>query len=325
MKKPSTSPVSRLEAHRADASLIEEILAGLTATPKRLHPKFLYDAHGSVLFDRICELPEYYLTRTETKILQHYAPDFMRSLGANPAIIELGSGSSLKTRILLDALTGPATYVPVEISRSHLNMAAEDLRQRYPHLQVLPVCADFTHPFSLPQSIDSQRKLVFFPGSTLGNFYREEAVQLLRLMGRLAGEDGQVLVGADLRKDPKIIEAAYNDSAGITAAFNLNVLTRLNNDFDADFDVQTFEHRAPWVAEDSRIEMHLVSKCAQSVRIGEQTIELSANESIWTESCHKYDNSQFAELSAAAGLTVEEIWTDPQELFSVQRLKNKQG
>jgi dimethylhistidine N-methyltransferase len=322
MKQPSTAPVSRLQARRADASLIEEILAGLTASPKHLHPKFLYDARGSVLFDRICELPEYYLTRTETKILRQQARGFMRALGDDPAIIELGSGSSLKTRILLDALTGPATYVPVEISRSHLNMAADDLKRRYPHLRVLPVCADFTHPFSLPRSIESQRRLVFFPGSTLGNYYRDEAVELLRLMGRLAGPDGQVLVGADLRKDAGIVEPAYNDAAGVTAAFNLNVLTRLNKEFDADFDVNAFEHRAPWVAAESRIEMHLVSHRAQTVRIGEQTIELAQGESIWTESCHKYDCEQFAALAAAAGLAVDEVWTDPERLFSVQRLSN---
>ncbi len=321
MKLPSVAPAARRDIQQADAPLLAEILAGLTAQPKRLHPKFLYDAQGSKLFDRICELPEYYLTRTETRILRERVPAFLRSLGAKPAIVELGSGSSLKTRILLDALQGDATYVPVEISRSHLLMATRELSQSYPRLEILPICADFTQPFRLPHGIDRQPMLVFFPGSTLGNFYRDEAVELLRLMRAIAGANGFVVVGADLRKDPRIIEPAYNDSAGVTAAFNLNVLTRLNTEFGADFDVSAFEHRAPWIAAQSRIEMHLVSTRAQTVQLGEEVLQFARGESIWTESCHKYDCAQFATLAAQAGLTVDDVWIDERQLFSVQVLR----
>ena len=320
MKMPSTAHVRPGDARHADAPLLQEILDSLTAPQKWLHPKFLYDARGSALFDRICELPEYYLTRTETEILHARAPDFIRALGPDPVIIEPGSGSSLKTRILFDALEGRATYVPVEISRSHLMQAVRELRSDYPQLEVQPVCADFTQPFSLPAVQWTGRKLVFFPGSTLGNFYRPEAVALLRLLGGLAGPDGLILLGADLRKDPAIIERAYNDAAGLTAAFNRNVLVRLNREFGADFDVRAFEHRAPWVAEECRIEMHLVSRYAQSVHIAGETIRFATGESIWTESCHKYDSAQFAALAADAGLQLRETWTDARQLFSVQVL-----
>lgn len=319
MKLPSTAHTNT--SCSADAPILEEIINGLTATPKRLHPKFLYDARGSVLFDRICELPEYYLTRTETKILRARVPAFVKSLGPNPAIVEFGSGSSLKTRILLDALEGgPATYVPIDISRSHLMMAARELAATYPQLEILPICADFTQPFPLPHGLERQNILVFFPGSTIGNFYRDEAIGLLKLMRSVAGTSGTVLVGADLRKAAQFIEPAYNDSAGITAAFNLNVLRRLNAEFGADFNVAAFEHHAPWVAAHGRVEMHLFSKRHQTVHIGGRAIEFKAGESIWTESCHKYDREQFASLAAAAGMKVNEVWTDEAELFSVQIL-----
>jgi dimethylhistidine N-methyltransferase len=302
--------------------LLQEILAGLTATPKFLYPKFFYDERGSILFDAICELPEYYLTRTETAILNERAPSFIRALGPGLRLIEPGSGSSAKTRILLDAMQPPASYVCVDISHSHLMMAARALTQRYPRIEILPVCADFTQPFEIPAgATPAASRLVFFPGSTIGNFDRHEAVALLAMMRDLAGMEGRLLVGADLRKAPRILEAAYSDAAGVTAEFNLNLLRRLNHEFGADFDLDAFVHRAPWVEEESRIEMHLVSTRPQTVHIGGAEIVFEAGESIWTESCHKYDRAQFAQLAREAQLAVIDVWTDREERFSVQLLQ----
>jgi L-histidine Nalpha-methyltransferase len=320
---PNRAAISftRAAAPAAD-SLLQEILAGLTATPKFLYPKFFYDERGSLLFDAICELPEYYLTRTETAILNEHAPSFIRALGPGLRLIEPGSGSSAKTRILLDAMQPPASYVCVDISHSHLLAAAKALTQRYPGIEILPVCADFTQPFEIPAGTTPVgSRLVFFPGSTIGNFDRHEAVALLAMMRDLAGMEGHLLVGADLRKAPRILEAAYNDAAGVTAEFNLNLLKRLNDEFGADFDLDAFVHRAPWVEEESRIEMHLVSTRAQTVHIGGAGIEFHAGESIWTESCHKYDRAQFATMAREAQLEVIDVWTDREERFSVQLLQ----
>lgn len=321
MKPHAAAVLSLYAAAAGNDPLLTEVLAGLSARPKYLYPKFFYDAHGSGLFDRICELPEYYLTRTEVAILRERAPRFVRSLGPGVRLVEPGSGSSLKTRILLSALTPPATYVPVDISRTHLMSAARTLAAQYSHLEILPMCADFTQPFELPwTTVPTRSTLVFFPGSTIGNFDHAEAIELLRMMRALAGDEGHVLVGADLRKSPAILEAAYNDRAGVTAAFNLNLLARLNREYGADFDLAAFEHRAPWVEEHSRIEMHLVSKRAQQVHIRGVEIAFAAGESIWTESCHKYDCEQFAAIAQAAGLQVREVWMDAARRFSVQLL-----
>ncbi len=321
MSSTAAAVIPQHAAAPASEPLLAEILAGLTARPKYLYPKCFYDEPGSELFDRICELPEYYLTRTEISILRRHVPQFVRALGPGVRLVEPGSGSSQKTRILLNALTPPAAYVPVDISRSHLMNAARVLAAQYPHVEILPVDADFTQPFELPQpSVPVRSTLVFFPGSTIGNFDCEEAIALLRMMARLAGEEGFVLVGADLRKSKATLEAAYNDRAGVTAAFNLNLLARLNREFGADFDLDAFEHRAPWVEEHSRIEMHLLSTRAQRVRIRGIEITLEAGESIWTESCHKYDCEQFAMMAATAGLRVREVWMDEERQFSVQLL-----
>lgn len=305
----------------AEDVLLREVIAGLRAEPKRLHPKFFYDATGSELFDRICELPEYYLTRTELSILEERLPAFARGFGRRARVIEPGSGASIKTRILLDALREPATYVPVDISETHLLTAARGLAARYPALDILPVCADFTEPFDLPRGSRAfDRTLVFFPGSTIGNFDAPEAVRLLAAMARMAGPDGTLIVGLDLRKSPLVLERAYNDAAGVTAAFNRNVLAHLNRRFGADFDVDAFEHYAFWNARAGRIEMHLVSTREQAVRIDNARITFARDESIWTESCYKYDYVQFAALARCAGLHVHDIWTDKKRLFSVQLL-----
>ncbi len=320
---PNRAAVSLMRgAAPAGDLLLAEILAGLTSRPKYLYPKFFYDERGSLLFDQICELPEYYLTRTETAILAARAPAFIRALGPGLRLIEPGSGSSAKTRILLDAMHTPASYVCVDISRSHLMAAARALAERYPEIEILPVCADFTQPFEIPAGTEPvESTLVFFPGSTIGNFDRSEAIALLAMMRDLAGMEGRVLVGADLRKSPQILEAAYNDAAGITAEFNLNLLERLNHEFGADFDLSAFMHRAPWVEAESRIEMHLVSTRRQMAHLGGVEIVFEEGESIWTESCHKYDRAQFAAMALDARLGVEAVWTDKEERFSAQLLR----
>jgi L-histidine N-alpha-methyltransferase len=296
-----------------------EILAGLRSAPKQLPSKFFYDAQGSRLFDQICEQPEYYLPRVETSILRERMPAFAQDIGPRVVVVEPGSGASTKTRILLDALQSPAAYVPVDISESHLVIAAEGLRQRYPHLEVLPVCADFTRPFRLPPSTQApSRTLVFFPGSTIGNFLAPQAIELLANLRRLAGQGGVVLIGADLRKDPAVLERAYNDAAGVTAAFNLNILAHLNREYGGNFDPAAFKHRAFWNDAASRIEMHLESTRDQVVRVAGERFTLVRGESIWTESCHKYTHEQFARMAARAGLGILDAWVDPQNLFSLQ-------
>lgn len=317
--RPAREP-SRGDA--ADWLLVEEVLAGLHRTPKRLSPAYLYDRSGSQLFDAICVLPEYYLTRTETGILARHAAEMAACIGEQALLLEPGSGSSSKTRLLLDALPDLAAYVPVDISRSHLLQAARAVQAAYPRLDVLPVCADFTQGFTLPTPRrPPARVVVFFPGSTLGNFDRPEAIRLLQLMHRTAGAGGGLLVGIDLAKEPAILERAYNDAAGVTAAFNMNLLVRLNRELAADFDTRCFHHEAVWVPAESRIEMHLVSDRDQTVRLAGERVEFAAGERLVTEHCHKYTAESFASQARAAGWVPRRSWTDPRGYFSVQYLE----
>lgn len=309
-----------------DFRLADQVLRGLARTPKQLSPAYLYDERGSCLFDRICELPEYYLTRAETAILTQRAAEIAGLIGERALLVELGSGASIKTRLLLAALPALAAYVPVDISRSHLVAAARALRAAYPHLEVLPVCADFTQPFVLPRPRrEAARVVVFFPGSTIGNFDAPEAIALLTLMrsiaggGPAAGRQGLV-IGFDLVKDPGVLVRAYNDSAGVTAAFNLNLLARLNRELGASFDLAAFRHEALWNAAASRIEMHLVSLRAQSVRIAGEPVGFAAGERLVTEHCHKYTGESFGRLCAAAGWRTARAWTDGERAFQVEYL-----
>jgi dimethylhistidine N-methyltransferase len=304
-----------------DQPLLEAVLRGLSGSPRRLSPALLYDAQGSFLFDRICELPEYYLTRTETQILARCAPGLAALLDGETWLVELGSGSCLKTRLLLDALPQLTAYVPVDISSSHLLATARELQAAYPHIAVLPLCADFTQPFELPRPLPpAARVLVFFPGSTVGNFDPPEAIALLAQVRRLAGRRCGLLIGFDMVKDVDLLERAYNDSAGVTAAFNLNVLERLNRELGARFDPGAFQHRAVWVSEASRIEMQLVSLRRQQVLIRDERLELQAGEPLITEHCHKYTPATFAALAVAAGWRPVRSWTDAQHRFQVQYL-----
>jgi L-histidine N-alpha-methyltransferase len=243
-------------------------------------------------------------------------------IGPDAAIIEFGSGTSTKTRELLNHLEKAAAYVPVDISRDHLLEAASAIARDYSTLRVIPICADFTRPFDLPASVyAARRRVVYFPGSTLGNFDQEQAHALLQRMRQIIGGTGAVLIGIDLKKDPRILERAYNDRAGVTAEFNVNALRHLNRELGTDFDLDAFEHAAVWVEDQSRIEMHLVSKRDQIVHFGEEDVRIKKGEHLTTEFCHKYTLESFADLAATAGLCVSRVWMDPAKLFSVQLLE----
>ena len=299
------------------------VLQGLGSTPKTLPCKFFYDAEGSRLFDRICELPEYYPTRTECALLQARTPEIAALVGPHAGLVEFGSGAGVKVRLLLAALRYPAAYVPVDISRGHLLAAAASLAADFPGLRVVPVCADYTNRFALPRLVGSQlRRLAgFFPGSTIGNFTPSEAAGFLRRTGQLLGRGSMMIVGVDLVKDAAVLEAAYDDASGVTAAFNLNLLARINRELDGAFDLPAFTHEARWNAGDSRVEMHLVSRTAQSVRIGGDRIDFARGESVHTENSYKYTLDGFAELARSAGYDPVASWTDPGNLFSIHALK----
>jgi dimethylhistidine N-methyltransferase len=301
----------------------KSVLHGLGSSPKTLPCKFFYDAEGSRLFDRICELPEYYPTRTECALLAAHAADIAALAGPQVELVEFGSGAGVKIRLLLDALKDPAVYVPVDISRSHLVLAAGTLAEDFPGLRIAPVCADYTIPFALPHPPGARprRKVGFFPGSTIGNFTPREATDFLRRSAHMLGRGAMMIVGVDLPKDRAILQAAYDDSAGVTAAFNLNLLHRINRELAADFDVGAYRHDARWNPDESRVEMHLVSQATQSVRLGSHRFGFRPGESIHTENSYKYGIDAFAELARAAGYANVAAWTDPAALFSVHVLE----
>ena len=298
-----------------------EILAGLSAPQKRISPKYFYDERGSELFDQICDLDEYYPTRTELAVMQAHADELAELVGPRAAVIEFGAGSNLKVRLLLDHLHEPAAYVPVDISGDYLLKQAEDLAADYPNVHIQPVCADFTRPFELPDHpVMPERNLVFFPGSTIGNFSRARAFELLEVMAAEAKSGGALLIGVDLRKDPAILEPAYNDSLGVTAEFNLNVLARLNRELGADFSLEHFEHRAVYDETEGRMEMRLVSTRSQTVTLRGTKITFARDEYIVTEHSHKYSIQEFQALATRAGFTPQRVWTDADSLFSVHYL-----
>jgi dimethylhistidine N-methyltransferase len=330
LRVPAT-PAGRQSAdwRVAAPSLVEDVLRGLQETPKRLSPIYFYDERGSQLFDEIFELPEYYVTRTETEILERHTAEIAACIGPNALLVELGSGASTKTRLLLDRLPDLAAYVPVDISRTHLMAAAHRIEDAYPDLEVLPACADFTQPFTLPRPQRTPaRVVVFFPGSTIGNFDPPAATDLMAVMRSMAtprlgsaAASGGLVIGFDLVKDPAVLERAYDDAAGVTAEFNLNVLRRLNRDLGANFDLEAFRHQAVWVPEASRIEMRLISTERQTVSIGGELIPFEADEPIITEHCHKFTRELFAAQAGAAGWVERQTWTDARHYFEVQYLE----
>jgi dimethylhistidine N-methyltransferase len=299
----------------------EEVIEGLLKPQKELSSKFLYDEKGSQLFDQICDLEEYYPTRTELGIMRCYGAEMAKALGSNCLLIEYGSGSSLKTRLLLDLLESPAAYVPVDIAKEHLLGSAQALAKAYPGLEILPVCADYTSYFELPQpSRPTGQRVIYFPGSTIGNFDPEPAKYFLKHMAYVVKRGGGLLIGVDLKKDPLILHRAYNDREGVTAEFNLNLLARINRELGADFQLNQFRHYAFYNPAQNRVEMHLISLTEQTVHLDELELDFKAGESIWTESSYKYSPAEFARLAATAGFRVAQVWTDPLSLFSVQYL-----
>lgn len=302
------------------SEFLDDVIAGLSMKQKTLSPKYFYDATGSALFDKICELDEYYPTRTEVGLLSERANE-IANLVDGQHLIEFGSGSSTKIRILLDAADGLASYVPVDISREHLLGAADSISIDYPDLDVLPVCADFTKSFDLPDVVDNGTKAGFFPGSTIGNFSRAEAKDFLTMAAGMLGEGGGLVIGVDLKKDPKLLQAAYNDQEGVTAEFNLNLLTRINRELDGNFDLNAFAHEARYVDDKGRVEMHLVSQKKQVVTISGHSFNFEHGESIHTENSHKYDIDEFHDIGRETGFEPNQTWTDSNKLFSVHYLK----
>jgi dimethylhistidine N-methyltransferase len=307
------------DEHPAPATLLEEVLQGLAARPRRIAPKFFYDERGSRLFDAICELPEYYPTRTEMGILESCAGEMARLAGPDATLIELGSGASRKIRLLLEAMR-PRRYLGIDISREFLRQSVERLACDYSWLEVHASCADFMRDFELPDVAHTGRKLAFFPGSTIGNFEPHEALAFLQRVRRLIQPDGALLIGVDLKKDPAILNAAYNDSAGLTAQFNLNLLQRLHTELGAEVDPRGFRHRAFYNAGRGRIEMHLVSRRAQDIRLGGQRFHFAPGDGIHTENSYKYSVDEFHALARGAGLRPRQVWLDDERLFSVHYL-----
>jgi dimethylhistidine N-methyltransferase len=302
----------------SEESFRDAVLAGLDQEPKALPCKFFYDARGSALFEQICRLPEYYLTRTEIAILEEHAGAIAAHIGAHCRLIELGSGASRKVRILLRALEAPVAYVPVDISRELLREAAQRLAADFPKLPVIAVCADYTRPFPLPPLPGPAGKRVgFFPGSTIGNFEPEQVVRFLAHCAQLLGPAGEMLVGVDLKKDRVILERAYNDRAGLNAAFNLNLLERVNRELDGDIAIERFEHVAFYNEAKGRMELYLKSLAEQTATIAGHAFHFAEGELIHTENSYKYAIPEFHALAARAGFLPVHTWTDRDNLFSV--------
>lgn len=297
-----------------------EILDGLTQTRKSIDPKYFYDARGSALFEQITGLPEYYPTRTEREILEKNAGQMAASCGQNCVLIEPGSGSSEKVRLLLNAVK-PAAYVPMDISADFLEISAIQLAEEYPWLQVHAVCADFASLEKMPDELPHGRRVIFYPGSTLGNMNPGEATGFLRRLGHWLDGDGGILIGIDLHKSTRILEAAYNDGKGVTAQFNLNILNHVNSLTNANFDVCRFRHHAFYNVERQRIEMHLVSTEDQVVELGDTRIGISRGETIHTENSYKYTQESFQRVTQDAGFEIRSSWYDDRRLFSVHYLE----
>jgi dimethylhistidine N-methyltransferase len=300
------------------ADFLADVIAGLSSNPRIIPCKYFYDERGAALFQRICELPEYYVTRTEIDILDRHRTDIASQLGPSIELIGLGTGAGTKTRILIEALENPAVYIPVDISEKQLRQSTALFRKTFPELEILPVCADYLQPVALPSpGRKPARNIVYFPGSTIGNFEPDEAVQFLRRVANVCRGGGGLLIGADLKKGRQVLEAAYNDSAGVTAEFNLNLLKRINRELGANFDLDQWRHRAIYNSNAGRIEMHLISRTDQFVHLNEHKFHFRRDENIVTEFSYKYTPDQFAALAAQAGFKFVRIWTDQARLFGV--------
>lgn len=311
----------RDEQRPPDNVLLQVVQRGLRSQPKRLPSWLFYDEQGSALFEQICEQPEYYLTRAEIALLNQHAGDIAQVLGPDVRLVEYGSGHAVKTRLLLEHLATPVAWVPIELSTEPLRRSMEGMAKHFPQLPIQPLAVDFTRPLRLPVPPRAPRRtVVYFPGSTIGNFEEREAAQLLRKMRGEMGDNGGILVGADLKKDRATIEAAYNDRAGITTAFTLNMLTRLNRELGCNFELSAFRHRARYNAMAGRIETHIISQREQRVRVGRLQVLFREDEAMLVEYSCKYSLEDFAALAATAGLAVQRVWFDPESMFSLQYL-----
>jgi dimethylhistidine N-methyltransferase len=317
----SSAGYSFHDLHPDTGRFLDDVMAGFSRPQKTLPPKYFYDAHGCALFEAICGLPEYYLTRAEIALMRGQVGDMARHLGPGCVLIEYGSGSGRKTRILIGAIE-PVAYVPIDIAREQLGATAVEIARDFPRLRVIAVCADYSRPLALPELDDlgARRRIVYFPGSTIGNFTPAEAAAFLAGAREQAGAGGGLLIGVDLKKDTARLDAAYNDARGVTAGFNLNLLARINRELGADFDLSAFRHRAFYDEAAGRIEMHLESVKAQAVTISGRVIRFREGETIHTENSYKYSVREFQELAQAAGLAPVECWTDAEKLFSVHYL-----
>ncbi|MDQ6625097.1 MAG: L-histidine N(alpha)-methyltransferase [Verrucomicrobiota bacterium] len=310
--------VELLDLEPASSDFLAEVVAGLSASPRTLPSKFFYDERGADLFQQITELPEYYITRSEQEILRNHGAEMAESIGANAELVGFGTGAGIKTRMLLDRLENPIAYVPVDISKEGLKESARALHEAMPQLEILPVCADYLQDLRLPTpSREPDHVAVYFPGSTIGNLEPHVAREFLRRVCELCGRSGGLIIGVDLQKSREVIEAAYNDGAGVTAQFNFNLLVRANRELGADFVLSEWRHRAVYNETEGRIEMHLVSEADQTVRVGGEAFEFEAGEKIISEFSYKHTPAGFAALAASAGFRLSRTWTDPQQLFAV--------
>jgi dimethylhistidine N-methyltransferase len=311
----------RDEQRPPDNLLLQVVQRGLRSQPKRLPSWLFYDEQGSALFEQICEQPEYYLTRAEIALLDAHAGEIADVVGPDVRLVEYGSGHAIKTRLLLEHLAAPVAWVPIELSSEPLRLSMQRMEQHFPHLPIQPLTVDFTRPLRLPVPPRAPRRtVVYFPGSTIGNFEEREAAQLLRKMRSEMGDNGGILIGADLKKDKATIEAAYNDRAGVTAEFTLNILARLNRELGCNFELGAFRHRAHYNAMAGRIETHILSKREQRVRVGRLQVLFREDEAMLVEYSCKYSLEDFAALAATAGLAVQHVWQDPDGMFSLQYL-----
>lgn len=317
----STAQLVFQDCQPHQASMLEDVLDGLSAPQKRISCKYFYDERGSRLFERISGLDEYYLTRCELAIMQRHSPQMAALVGPGCMLIEYGSGSGVKTRLLLDELNAPAAYLPVDISGEHLRATASEMFALYPGLDVYPICGDFDGTLKLPRIRRTVRcRVVYFPGSTIGNFDNASAIELMRGIRELCGAGGGLLIGVDLKKNRRTLEAAYSDREGVTRQFNLNLLTRLNRELGADFRTERFHHHAFYNEPKARMESYLVSRCKQTATVAGREFHFDFAETIHMENSYKYDLDQFASMASAAGFEVQKVWTDDEQMFSVQYL-----
>lgn len=319
MNPVNTAKIQFHDLHARRDDFARDVLQGLNQRPATIPPKYFYDAQGSKLFDAITDLPEYYPTRTEIDILSANATEIARRVGTGSLLIEPGGGSCSKVHILLEGMQ-PRAYVPMDISKDHLQLATEELAIAFPWLEIHATCTDYSREMRLPPSVPQGTPVAFFPGSSIGNFDPDEAVDFLSSIAELVGPGGYLLIGVDLKKDKAILEAAYNDEAGITAQFNLNLLTRINHELGGDFDLSAWQHKALYNEQHGRIEMHLISRDEQIVSIDSTPFSFTRGESIHTENSYKYTREAFIKLAARANFQSDALWVDAQQLFSVHLL-----